>query len=146
MNHERVLYRRTFDWFSLIYPVVPIGIMYWVIAHFGETPLRQPVFWIIVAAISASQGIYFVAASRSPTQLELQGEDLIVRWHRCKREIRVPRHHVRCDKSSWFNTGCILWCAGQKVLIFPNRRMTIQDLEEAIQGDNANANLKRMGV
>lgn len=132
MQDSRVLYRRRFDWRSLVYPSVLLGVMYWFLAHDGVAPLRTPGFWIIAALLAASEGRYFLAGAKSPDQLDLEGDDLVVRWNRRSRELRVPLHHVRCDKSSSFATAYTLWCSGEKVLVFPNRT-ELQDLEGAIR-------------
>ena len=128
-----VLFHRGFDWFQLVYPIVLLGLFYWIFTLFNGTPLREPGFWFLAVITAAGQGIYFIVASKSPNELALDGDQLVVKWRCRRREIRVPSHLVRCDKSPHFSNGYMLWCAGEKVLVLADRT-TIENMMEAIQG------------
>jgi len=134
VNQCRVLYRRGFDWFQLVYTVVLLGLFFWVFWLFDGTPLRETGFWFLVVILAVGQGIYFIIASRSPYELAMDGDDLVVKFRHRRREIRVPSHLVRCDKSPHFSNGYTLWCAGKKVLLLADRT-TIENMMEAIQAN-----------
>ncbi len=105
MGIEAIHYRRRFDWFNLLYPIVPVIFLYGILRAADANPVELPWFWIVLGLIALSQIIYFIFAARSPDQLHLDDDNLVARWSSKCREVSIPRIEVRIRKSYLFTGG-----------------------------------------
>jgi hypothetical protein len=122
MGNEPFLYRRRFDWFQLVYPVVPVGLFFLIIRHSGYNPFQVSGFWLVVALMAIGQGIYFVIAMQSPDRVQLTENVLVVGWPDGRLDHASPRDKANIRKSYLFAGGFWVTAGIKSFYLFPGRR------------------------
>jgi hypothetical protein len=122
MENEAIQYHRRFDWFQLLYPIVPLGLFFLILRHASANPLQVPGFWVVVGLIATNHGVYFVVAMRSPNRVQLSENELVIGWPNGQQNYAVPRERVSIRRSYLFAGGYRITAGRKSFYLFPGRR------------------------
>lgn len=122
MDSQTIRYRRSFDWFSIIYAALALGGISLVLLAFGQNPFVAPGMRVLAILVIVSQVFYLVMASKSPVHFNLDEKRLVVQWPRNGRTVEIPRHELHVKKSYLFNSGYWVSSMSESFYLFADHR------------------------